>query len=70
MVPAAPPVMAGSAPDHVHLHGEAWEKQTVRKLAPAGAAEGEVREGLGKLFGGGGGGGDGMEKEKKKMGEM
>ncbi|ERF75659.1 hypothetical protein EPUS_08812 [Endocarpon pusillum Z07020] len=73
VAPPAPPVVAGSAPDHVHLDGEAWEKQTVRKLAPAAGSEGEVREGLGKLFGGSGGAGagDGMEKmNKKKMGEM
>ncbi|KAF7510460.1 hypothetical protein GJ744_006739 [Endocarpon pusillum] len=68
VVPPAPPVMAGSAPDHVHLDGEAWEKQTLRKLAPAAGSEAEVREGLGKLFGGGDAG-DGMEK-KKKTGEM
>ena len=65
--------MAGSAPDQVHLHGGAWEKQTVRKLAPApGGPEGEVREGLGKLFAGGGGAEDGTveKKEKKKKDVM
>ncbi len=52
--------MAGSAPDHVHFHGGVWEKQTVRKL-PVGSPEGEVREGLGMLFGGNGVGSE-MEK--------
>ncbi len=62
----APPVMASSVSDHVHFHGGVWEKQTVRKL-PVESSAGEVREGLGMLFGGSG---VANEMEKKKMGEM
>lgn len=48
--PPAAPVVAGSAPDHVHFHGGVWEKQTIRKL-PRSVA-GDAKEGLASLFGG------------------
>jgi ECL1/2/3 zinc binding proteins len=50
VAPPATPVMAGSAPEHVHFHGGVWEKQTVKKLPKA--VVGEAKEGLGALFGG------------------
>ncbi len=68
VAPPAPPLIAGSAPDHVPFHGGVWEKQKVRKLVPVGGEGSGVKEGLRMLFGGGGGG-VGGEIEKKK-GEM
>lgn len=50
VVPPAVPVIAGSAPDHIHFHGGVWEKRTIWKV-PASLAGG-TNEGLGALFGG------------------
>lgn len=50
VAPPPTPVMAGSAPDHIHFHGGVWEKQTIRKV-PKNVG-GDAKEGLGALFGG------------------